>query len=144
MAGTTHSSATLHCTVMTPEGLVFDGPADLVVAPGSDGELGILPRHAPLIAALGAGALRVRQGTIMRHWLVMGGFLEVLHNKVIVLAHRLETPESIDPTGAERMLEAARADGRAGGTPAAEAGVVTPLVAARARARYARRYLARR
>ncbi len=80
----------LDCTVLTPEGEVFHGPAQMVVAPGADGYLGILVNHAPLIATLGRGTLRVkRDGGNTESWQVEGGFLEVLKNKVSVLAQRI-------------------------------------------------------
>ena len=136
------SGKTLHCTVMTPEGRVFDGDADFVVAPASDGEVGILPRHAPLITALGAGALRVRRSGEVRHWLVIGGFLEVLDNHVSVLAHRIEARETIDVAQAERAMEEARAQARQRKPGADEAPdpAQDPLVVARARLQYARAF----
>ena len=82
---------TLDCSVLTPEGPVFRGEAISVVAPGADGYLGILFNHAPIITALGKGTLKVTgvgdAGT--QTWTVEGGFMEVLRNKVSVLAHRI-------------------------------------------------------
>ncbi len=94
----------LVCTVTTPEKLVNEGEARLVVVPAVDGELGILPRHAPLMALLGVGELRInRPGGETERLFVNGGFLQVLDNRVNVLATEAELAGSID-------VEAARAD----------------------------------
>lgn len=82
------SDAELHCEVLTPEGAVFDGTASMVVVPGADGEIGILPHHAALISALGSGKMRVQVGSETHAWTVEGGFVEVLENKVSVLAEK--------------------------------------------------------
>ncbi|MCA8959721.1 MAG: ATP synthase F1 subunit epsilon [Planctomycetes bacterium] len=82
--------STLICDVLTPEGPIYSGPADMVVAPAADGEIGILPRHAPLITALGKGTLKLKTGGTTTKWIVEGGFLEVLENKVSVLAEKAE------------------------------------------------------
>ena len=52
--------ATLHCEIITPEGHLFDGEAEMVVVPGAEGGLGVLPRHQPIVAHLDAGEVRVR------------------------------------------------------------------------------------
>ncbi|MEE8142565.1 MAG: ATP synthase F1 subunit epsilon, partial [Planctomycetota bacterium] len=80
---------TLDCTVLTPEGQIFHGPAQMLVAPGESGYLGVLFNHAPLISTLGRGTLKIKShdGTT-RKWQVEGGFLEVLRNKVSVLTMR--------------------------------------------------------
>ncbi|MFQ5654089.1 MAG: ATP synthase F1 subunit epsilon [Planctomycetota bacterium] len=86
--------ATLRCTILTPEGPVFDGEARSVTAHAADGRVGILPGHAPLITALGSGPLRLEQpdGAVHR-WRVEGGFLEVLKNELSVLAEALHPAE---------------------------------------------------
>ena len=88
--------AELECTITTPEELVFQGAVRSVVAPAVDGELGILPRHAPLVGLLGFGELRVEvirdggaanaPGGDKSRFFVNDGFLEVLANRVTVLA----------------------------------------------------------
>lgn len=119
--------ASLQCSVLTPEGPVFEGAVESVAAVGADGEIGILPNHAPLITALGSGDLRVRQDGKVQHWLIMGGFLEVLKNKVVVLAHKLEHLDDIDVDQAKRDID------QSGGNADDKA-------AARARVRYANKY----
>ncbi|MEM7264224.1 MAG: ATP synthase F1 subunit epsilon [Planctomycetota bacterium] len=80
--------ASLTCDVLTPEGSIYSGSVEMVVAPAADGEVGILPQHAPLITALGKGTLRVKTGGQEAKWAVEGGFMEVLNNKVSVLAEK--------------------------------------------------------
>jgi len=81
----------LHLTVITPARAVLDTDAHGVVAPAFDGEVGVLPGHAAMLALLGTGELRVNgmDGKV-RHLAIRGGFLQVNHNRVTVL-----TPESI-------------------------------------------------
>ena len=76
----------LHCEILTMAGPLFAGPARLVVATAVDGEVGVLPDHAPLVSALGAGALRITapDGTVAR-FRASGGFLHVFQNRVTIL-----------------------------------------------------------
>lgn len=74
---------------------------DVVVAPGIEGELGILPEHAPLMTMLKPGELRYRRGTEEEYFVVTGGFLEVRDNQVTVLADAAERAEEIDIARAE-------------------------------------------
>jgi len=83
-------SGSLHVVVISPEQTIFDGEAESVVAPAWDGELGILRGHAPLMALLGEGDLRVRSGGRTEHFHVEGGFLQVVDNVVTVLSERAE------------------------------------------------------
>ena len=76
----------MRVTVISPERSVFDGDADSVVAPAFDGEVGILPRHAPFMTLLGKGELRIRQGGSAHRFHVDGGFLQVAANVVRVVA----------------------------------------------------------
>ncbi len=80
----------MHVTVISPERALFDGEADAVVAPAFDGLVGILPRHAPFLTLLGSGTLRVKQGGTSSAFRVAGGFLQVLGNRVRVVADRAE------------------------------------------------------
>jgi len=93
--------AKLHVGILTVEGVRFDGEADFVVAPGSEGELGILPRHIPLLTPLAAGAVRVRNDNDEQLFFVSGGFLEVRPDQVTVLADAAERAEDIDEARAE-------------------------------------------
>jgi F-type H+-transporting ATPase subunit epsilon len=88
---------TLKVEVVTGERVVFtETDVDMVVAPGSEGTLGILPRHAPLITTLAAGELRIRKGNVEQSIVVFGGFMEVTPDEVIVLADTAERAEEID------------------------------------------------
>jgi F-type H+-transporting ATPase subunit epsilon len=100
--------ATLQCVITSPEGLVFEGEARSVVVPAADGEMGILPRHAPLIGALGSGELRIDavSGQKGLRYFLDGGFVQVLKNRVTVLATSAEPLEGMDRAGAEARLKA--------------------------------------
>jgi F-type H+-transporting ATPase subunit epsilon len=94
--------AKLTVEIVTGERVVFtENDVDMVIAPGSDGTLGILPRHAPLITTLSAGELRVKKGAAEQSLVVFGGFMEVTGDKVIVLADSAERAEEIDLARAE-------------------------------------------
>ena len=68
----------MHVTVVSPEQGVFDGSADAIVAPAYDGQVGILPGHAPFLTLLGTGVLQVRHGSASTRFRVAGGFLQVV------------------------------------------------------------------
>ena len=89
--GSASAGGGLHVVVISPEKTIFDGPADSVVAPAWDGEVGILRGHAPLMAVLGSGDLRVTRGGAVEHFHVEGGFLQVAHDVVTVLSEKAET-----------------------------------------------------
>jgi F-type H+-transporting ATPase subunit epsilon len=93
--------AGLKLQVITAERVTFDGEADIVVAPGSAGQLGILPSHAPLLTTLGVGTLLARCGNEEFVLALSGGFLEVRDDKVTVLAESAERAEEIDVARAE-------------------------------------------
>lgn len=91
------SPAKLNVEIVTGERVVYAAEdVDMVVAPGADGQLGILPRHAALFSLLSLGELRVRKGNNEQSIVVFGGFLEVNHNRVLVLADSAERVEEID------------------------------------------------
>ncbi|MBM3948477.1 MAG: F0F1 ATP synthase subunit epsilon [SAR202 cluster bacterium] len=100
--------ATMRLEIVTAERLVYSEEVSSVVAPGFDGELGILPHHAPLLTLLKPGELRIRkdgQETLMA---VTGGFMEVFENKVVVLADAAERDSEIDLARAEEALKRAK------------------------------------
>jgi F-type H+-transporting ATPase subunit epsilon len=102
--------ATMQVEIVTGERVVFsDDGVDMVVAPGADGTLGILPHHAPLITTLAGGELRVKKGAEEQSILVFGGFMEVTGDKVIVLADTAERAEEIDIARAEAARASAEA-----------------------------------
>ncbi len=100
---------TLHVEVITQDRNVYSGEADMVVAPGSEGVLGILPRHAPLLTTLQVGDLRIKHDGDEDAIFVSGGFLEVSHNVVTVLADAAERAEDIDMARAEVARRRAQA-----------------------------------
>lgn len=88
--------------IVTAERQVFhDDNVDMVIAPSVDGQVGILPHHAPLIAILQVGELRVVKGSDEQSLVVAGGFMEVLENRVTILAEAAERSEEIDVASAE-------------------------------------------
>ncbi|HHH41906.1 MAG TPA: F0F1 ATP synthase subunit epsilon [Chloroflexi bacterium] len=93
--------ATLRLEIITVERQVFAGDVEMVIAPGIEGELGILPKHAPLITALTAGELRVKMNGQEESFAIGGGFMEVLPDQVIVLADSAERADEIDIARAE-------------------------------------------
>jgi F-type H+-transporting ATPase subunit epsilon len=80
--------ARLTVSIISPEKTVFEGEADMVVAPAWDGQLGILPMHAPMLVLLGEGPLRVQSGGQDQRFTVSGGFLQVIDDRVTVLSER--------------------------------------------------------
>jgi len=80
------AGAGLRVSVITPEATIYEGEADEVVAPAYDGYLGILKGHAPLMALLGTGTLRIDQGGSSKSFTVSGGFLQVVDDTVTVLS----------------------------------------------------------
>ena len=80
----------MHVTVISPEAAIFDGEADALTAPAYDGSVGVLPRHAPMMTLLGSGELAVRQGDRTHRFQVRGGFLQVVHDRVRVVAEHVQ------------------------------------------------------
>ena len=99
----------LHVDIVTVEGRRFRGDADFVVAPGSEGELGVLPHHVPLLTALAPGSVRVRNEGEEQFFFVSGGFLEIRPDQVTVLADAAERAEDIDEARAEEARRSAEA-----------------------------------
>jgi F-type H+-transporting ATPase subunit epsilon len=98
----------LHLDIVTAERLVYSDDVDLVVAPGSLGELGILPGHAALVTTLQPGPLWARKNAEEVTLAISGGFLEVRDNRVLVLADTAERAEEIDLERARAAEERAR------------------------------------
>lgn len=98
--------------IVTPERLAYSDTVDAVVLPGSEGELGVLPHHAPLVSMLGVGELRIRKGATEETFAIIGGFLQVRPDKVVVMAETADMASEIDlekaqaaRRDAERALE---------------------------------------
>jgi F-type H+-transporting ATPase subunit epsilon len=96
--------------IVTPERLVYADDVDAVAVPGVEGELGVLPHHAPLITTIGLGELRIRRGGVEDHFAIIGGFLQVRPDKVVVMAETAHMASEID---LERAQQARREAERA-------------------------------
>jgi F-type H+-transporting ATPase subunit epsilon len=93
--------ASLKIDVVTAERVVYSAEVDAIIAPGTEGQLGILPHHAPLMTTLQSGELVIRKGGREESLAISGGFLEVRPDHVIVLADQAERAEEIDVARAE-------------------------------------------
>ena len=100
--------APMRLEIITAERQVYSDDVDVVVAPGIEGQLGILPHHAPLMTALQPGELMVRKNGEESYLVVTGGFMEVLGNRVTILADAAERSEEIDEQRAQQAVERAR------------------------------------
>jgi F-type H+-transporting ATPase subunit epsilon len=98
-------------SVVTPEGPAFEGEAEMVIVPGAAGEIGVLARHAPLVAMLQAGSTRVHVTEGDVHEFATGpGFFQVLEDRAIALVDDAVPADQIDDERARRQLEDARAE----------------------------------
>jgi len=109
---------TLHLEIVTPERLAYSDDVDMVLVPGSEGELGILPHHTPLVSLLGLGELKIRKGGQEESFAIVGGFLQVRPDKVVVMAETASLASEIDleraqeaRKEAERALESGFSEG---------------------------------
>ncbi|MDA1348096.1 MAG: F0F1 ATP synthase subunit epsilon [Chloroflexi bacterium] len=100
--------ATMQLDIVTAERLVSSEEVELLVVPGINGELGILPRHAPLLTALAPGEIRVVKNGEESFVAISGGFMEVIGNKVTILADTAERADEIDAERAEEALARAQ------------------------------------
>jgi F-type H+-transporting ATPase subunit epsilon len=103
------SAKTFSLSVVTPEGSAFDGEAERLVVPGADGEIGVLARHAPLVAMLKAGEIRIRTDGAWQSFAAGPGYFKVQKDRAIVLVDDAVRAEDIDPAEARREIEEARA-----------------------------------
>jgi F-type H+-transporting ATPase subunit epsilon len=106
MADGTH---TFELSVVTPEGSVFEGEAERLVVPGSDGDIGVLARHAPLVAMLRAGEMRIKSEDGWTSLASGAGYFQVHRDRAIVLVDDAVRAEDIDLEQARAEVEAARA-----------------------------------
>ncbi|MCA0170485.1 MULTISPECIES: F0F1 ATP synthase subunit epsilon [Bacillaceae] len=98
---------TLDVSVVTPDGPVYEGEAEMVSVKGTSGELGILPGHIPLVAPLTINAVRFKNGADTHVLAVSGGFVEVRPKQVTILAESAELPSDIDVERARAAKERA-------------------------------------
>ena len=96
--------------IVTPERLAYSDEVDAVVLPGSEGEMGVLPHHAPLVSTLGVGELRIRKGGTEEAFAIVGGFVQVRPDRVVVMAETADMASEID---LEKAQEARREAERA-------------------------------
>ena len=80
----------MQVTVISPEASMFDGEADALVAPAFDGQVGILPNHAPFMTLLGEGTLTVRRAGTASRFSIRGGFMQVVDNRVRVVTEHAQ------------------------------------------------------
>jgi F-type H+-transporting ATPase subunit epsilon len=98
-------------SVVTPEGPAFDGDAEMLIVPGAAGEIGVLARHAPLVAMLKAGSTRVHLGDgEVREFATGPGFFQVLEDRAIALVDDAVLAAEVDDERAQRQLDEAQAE----------------------------------
>jgi F-type H+-transporting ATPase subunit epsilon len=100
-------------SVVTPEGPAFEGEAEMIVVPGAAGEIGVLARHAPLVAMLNAGSIRVyldMDTDEIRTFATGPGFFQVLEDRAIALVDDAVAAKDIDKGRAQRQLDEAQAE----------------------------------
>jgi F-type H+-transporting ATPase subunit epsilon len=100
---------TLHVEIVTPYEMFFEGPVEMVVVTGKDGEIGIMPGHSPLIAALTPGEIRLKINQNWRVAAATNGYAEVGPELTIIVVNAAEWPEQIDVRRAEQALRRAEA-----------------------------------
>lgn len=92
----------IHLEIVTAERVVLSDDVDMISAPTRDGRVGILPRHAPLLTVLEVGELEIVKNGVRTPYALSGGFMEVLPNRVTILADTVERADEIDEARAER------------------------------------------
>jgi F-type H+-transporting ATPase subunit epsilon len=109
VAATENGQRTFDLSVVTPEGAVFEGEAQMLIVPGAGGEIGVLARHAPLVAMLKAGEIRVLARSEWQSFAAGPGYFKVHQDRAIVLVDDAVRAEDIDVEAARREVEEARA-----------------------------------
>jgi F-type H+-transporting ATPase subunit epsilon len=98
-------------SVVTPEGAAFEGDAEMLIVPGAAGEIGVLARHAPLVAMLRAGSTRVHLGDgNVQEFATGPGFFQVLEDRAIALVDDAVQADEIDDRRAQQQLDDAQAE----------------------------------
>lgn len=99
----------IHIEVITQEKKIFDEPeADMIVVPAAEGEMGVLPNHAPVLTTLAFGDLIVKKGDAEEHFAVYGGIVDIRPDKVVVLADMADTAADLDIAALEEARARAR------------------------------------
>ena len=125
--------------VVTPEKLLLSQQVDEVIAPGSEGEFGVLPGHCHFLSTLHIGELRHRVGDLTNHMAILWGYAEVIPTKVTVMAEIAEHAEDIDVDLARAAVEKAEQHLKAGGLPSEVKEAEISLEKARLRKKIAER-----
>ena len=108
-AASENGTKTFDLSVVTPEGPVYEGEAQMLIVPGAAGEIGVLARHAPLVAMLQAGEIRVKAGGEWQSFAAGPGYFKVQQDRAIALVDDAVKAEEIDVEQARREAEEARA-----------------------------------
>lgn len=109
MAASENGAKTFDLSLVTPEGAVYEGEAQMLIVPGAAGEIGVLARHAPLVAMLQAGEIRVKAGGEWQSFAAGPGYFKVQQDRAIALVDDAVKAEEIDVEKARREAEEARA-----------------------------------
>ena len=130
---------TILLEVVTPEHLLLSQPVEEVIAPGVEGEFGVLPGHTHFLTTLKIGELRYRVGELTRYMSILWGYAEVTPDKVTILAEVAEKAEDIDVESAQAAVEEAQRRLETGGLPSEVEEARISLEKARLRKRIAER-----
>lgn len=107
MAEEQQANRTIYVEIVTPYGMFFEGPVDMVVITSKDGEIGIMAGHTPMIAALTPGEIRLKSDGNWRGLVATNGYAEIGSELIIIVVNAAEWPEQIDLTRAKAALERA-------------------------------------
>lgn len=100
--------ATLQVEVVTPEAVLFSGDAEMLEAPGLEGDFGILPEHAPFVSLLKPGIVTIHVGGEKQRVFVTAGLAQVENNRCVVLAEKVHEPENLTSNDTQTMLKEAQ------------------------------------
>ncbi len=125
--------------LVTPEKVAWSAPADLVVLPAHEGEMGVLPGHQSFLVQLTAGEVRVTAGGEVKHFAISGGFAEIKNDTVSLFAETAEDASQIDGERARQALEKAKAVVHSGLDPMQLAAMEAAIRRAQVRVRVSRR-----
>ena len=112
---------TIRCEIVSQDRTVFENDVDIVVIPGTDGEMGILPNHSPVLSTIRLGVIKVRYAGQEENFTITGGLVEVQPEIVTILADAAENVEEIDISRAEEARERAKARIEEGPPPGTDA-----------------------
>ncbi|MGB9586164.1 MAG: ATP synthase F1 subunit epsilon, partial [Anaerolineales bacterium] len=107
----------IRCEIVSQDRMVFEGDADIVLLPGTEGEMGILPNHAPLLSTLKYGVVKVRRSGKEEIFTVAGGIVDVQPDRVVILTDAAENVEEINVARAEAAKRRAEEMLKAGPPP---------------------------